>query len=195
MSPRSNSKAAFLIAAGFLLVAWTPMVQAQTSRHVPNKLRPTTSAGQRPSEGEVRRASYTASPRNAIGYATEREVPAAYIPKSERMRPIPQDEGGVSTTEVYEEVSEHYDVHLDHGCDSCGTYACAGGCLIPCPQVSLRNMEFFTGVDAFKGPQNLGRDGSFGFTAGFNAGFKLPCMPCDLFDGQFGVSSVNANFA
>lgn len=195
MSPRSNSKAAFMIAAGFLLVAWTTMVQAQTSRHVPNTLRPTTSAGQRPFEGEVRRASYTASPRNAIGDATEREVPAAYIPKSERMRPIPQDEGGVSTTEVYEEVSEHYDVHLDHGCDSCGTYACAGGCLIPCPQVSLRNMEFFTGVDAFKGPQNLGRDGSFGFTAGFNAGFKLPCMPCDLFDGQFGVSSVNANFA
>ena len=56
-------------------------------------------------------------------------------------------------------------------------------------------MTFFAGVEGFKGPQNLGQDGSFGFNAGFNTGFRLPCMPCDLFDAQLGLNAVSANQA
>lgn len=185
-----------MLAAAFTVVmAWSQTAQAQSTRHVPNQLRPTPTQRQEVRTSRTTRAAMPTPQRNTIGFGSERAVTASYIPKSSRMKPIPQESVVVEGETVYEEVSGHYDVHMDHGCDSCGTHGCAGGCLIPCPQVSLRNMEFFAGVDAFKGPQNLGRDGSFGFTTGLNTGFRLPCMPCDWFDGQIGLSSVHANFA
>jgi hypothetical protein len=208
MSPRSKSKASMLAAACTVAMAWAQTAPAQSTRHVPNQLRPTTTQRQTVRTSTTR-AAMTTPQRNSIGFGSERAVTASYIPKSSRMMPIPQESVVAEDGTVYEEVSEHYDVHMDHGCTSCGgggcdscssctscgSHGCAGGCLIPCPQVSLRNMEFFAGVDAFKGPQNLGRDGSFGFTAGINTGFKLPCMPCDWFDGQIGISSVHSNYA
>lgn len=89
-------------------------------------------------------------------------------------------------------------------CDSCGTGGCGGcnscnscgvnGCMIPCPQISLSNMEFFGGVQGFKGQPNRGRDGSFGFHFGFNWGFDLPCLTQNFISAQFGIGTVQSNF-
>lgn len=82
------------------------------------------------------------------------------------------------------------------GCGDCGSCnSCAArGCLIPCPQFALRRYEYFAGVQAFKGQPNRGRDGSFGFNAGLNGGFHLPCLTSDFFTGQFGLQTVQSNF-
>lgn len=50
------------------------------------------------------------------------------------------------------------------------------------------------GVQGFKGQPNYGRDGSFGFNAGINWGFDLPCLSGDLFAAQLGVRTVQSNF-
>lgn len=127
------------------------------------------------------------------------------------MRTSMQEEVIVDEGSVYDEVSEHAGVRFSepcgcggHGCDDCGgcdscgvggCNSCANGCLVPCPQMTIRDMEFFVGVEGFKGPANRGRDGSFGFNEGTNLGFGLPCLTSDILSAQIGVNAVQSNFS
>ncbi len=55
-----------------------------------------------------------------------------------------------------------------------------------------RDLEFFGGVDGFKGPLDQGRNGNFGFHEGFNFG-----APLGLFDWgwQIGAEATQSNFS
>lgn len=77
-------------------------------------------------------------------------------------------------------------------CDSCGN---AHGCLIPCPTFSLRNIEWFGGVQGFTGPMNQGNAGSFGFHYGLNWGAPLPCTPGGALGMQAGFRGVSSNYS
>jgi len=148
----------------------------------------------------------TTAPRQAtVGFGSNRTVSHTYIPRSPRtMRTMMQEEVIVEDS-VYDEVSEHAGMHgrmhSVGGCDDCGDGAvggcntCASGCLLPCPQLTFRNIELFVGVEGFKGPPNRGLDGSFGFNGGANLGFGVPCLTNDILSAQLGMNSVVSNFA
>lgn len=191
----------------------SPRREAAPRRVVRNELRPTTSS-------EVSRADYrpTVSESRSVRQTSYGFGPTTRVMNSSSMRPTRASrtmfqEEVIAEESVYDDVSSHAGVHFDGGCESCGhgdhsggcddcdscgiedCDSCGHGCLIPCPQVTFRNAEFFVGVQGFKGPANRGLDGSFGFNEGVNLGFRLPCMPHEWLSGQIGVNAVQSNFS
>ncbi len=106
------------------------------------------------------------------------------------------------------------------GCNSCGggiaggcaTGTCGRGgfslfgdeddycCLIPCPRLSLRNLQFFAGVQGtvnprFSGMPSRGQDGSFGFNEGINWGFPFPLLGWHGLAGQLGFRLTQNNLS
>ena len=86
----------------------------------------------------------------------------------------------------------------DPGCTDCGGVQMGYGnnpCGYSAPPsiISFADMEYGVGVNAFKGPVNLGRDGSFGFNESINWGFPLPIFVGLQLNGQLGVRFVQAN--
>jgi hypothetical protein len=107
-------------------------------------------------------------------------------------------------------IGEEYGVETaGPGCDDCG--ACDGGecCGADCDEDCdwencvcglhrrcviglLRNVSFFGGVQGFKGPVDLGRNGNFGFHEGLNFGAPLGDPWCIGY--QLGFQAVHSNF-
>lgn len=60
--------------------------------------------------------------------------------------------------------------------------------------VSFADMEYFVGVQGFKGVPNLGESGSFGFNEGINWGFPMPILPLLSLSGQVGARFTQSDF-
>jgi len=196
---------------GIALTAFAAPAGAQTQAGATSQVRRaeriTASAPAEPRRA-VRQASTTQPTRPAtVGFGSNRTVSHTTLPRAPRtMRTMMQEEVIVDDS-VYEDVSDHVGMHVDGGCESCGDgcsdgscgtsgcSSCAEGCLVPCPQITFRNMEFFAGVEGFKGQPDRGRGGSFGFNGGANVGFGLPCLTADIVSAQLGVNSVQSNFS
>lgn len=78
-------------------------------------------------------------------------------------------------------------------CGNCGV--CVRCCSITFPCPSWENFSLFAGVHGFKGPLNLGQDGSFGFNEGFNWGMPLLFFPQTGLGMQFGAQGVHSNYS
>ena len=182
---KKQTKTAWIALTAAVLAMASP-VAAQT-RTTTTRTRaastPTSTATVGSGTRAARPASYGFDGARPSSYA--RPVSTASAHRSARMMPASmQEEMIIEDGGVYEEVSEHAGVRFQPGgCDDCGDCnscgvgncnSCADGCLVPCPQLTVRNMEFFVGVEGFKGPVNRGRDGSFGFNEGANLGCGLP---------------------
>lgn len=75
-------------------------------------------------------------------------------------------------------------------CPDCG---CPGAHCGECMRWSMRHFSFFAGVQGFKGPMDLGRNGNFGFHEGFN--FGAPLGDPLGFGYQLGMQAVQSNFS
>lgn len=147
-----------------------------------------------------------------------------FVPRHERRSPqmfggqlISQQSEGPTVYESVvgeihpEVIHPHGDVHGgccgngDCGHGGCGGGDCHGGspchngCLIGCPKLSIKNMQFWAGAHGAHNPRFLGQpdragDGSFGFQEGINWGFYLPCMPRQPIAAQIGLQAVQSNF-
>jgi len=86
------------------------------------------------------------------------------------------------------------------GCDCCGVdcdedcdrQSCVCGLHQGCVVGMLRNVSFFGGVQGFKGPLDLGRNGNFGFHEGLNVGAPVGDPWCAGY--QLGFQAVHSNF-
>ncbi|MEE2640819.1 MAG: DUF6666 family protein [Planctomycetota bacterium] len=79
----------------------------------------------------------------------------------------------------------------------CGDCGVCDACRIYCPPyqlVSFADMEYFAGVQGFKGVPNLGQSGSFGFNEGINWGFPVPMFPLLSLSGQIGFRFTQSEF-
>ena len=92
------------------------------------------------------------------------------------------------------------------GCDGCcGMSGCGQACgprmkcmpmcCIPVPCFTMENFSVWTGAVGYKGPLNLGVDGSFGFSYGFNWGGPAPFLAPWGIGMQFGVQGVSTDFS
>lgn len=201
---KQSTTAWVALGVAFLAMASPAAAQSQT-RTTRVRTQPRVEAtAPRTASGTSRPTTYGFSESRPVSYQTTMARSPRVMRTSMQEEMVVEDEG------VYEEVSEHAGVSFSDcgcggggcddcsGCDSCGVggcNSCADGCLVPCPQLTFRNMEFFVGVEGFKGPVNRGRDGSFGFNEGANLGFGLPCMTNDFLSAQIGVNAVQSNFA
>ncbi|MCO6458010.1 MAG: hypothetical protein J5I93_22120 [Pirellulaceae bacterium] len=141
-------------------------------------------------------------PRNATQGATRMRIEPVELAPGERLVEGPVWEGGteqyaiegpgefLGPGEVFE--ADEHPVHGvplgSSGC--CGDAAC-GSCCLPCPLISLHNLDLQVGVHGFTGPPNLGQTGSFGFDYGLNWGTPLPI---GNLGAQVGVNIVQSNF-
>ncbi len=166
----------------------TPQAQPPTTRTTRSQYPVRQASAQRP-------ASY--------GFGSGRPVATGFVPRHERVigtgisrQPAPEP---MPAETIYEEIpgDMHYEGTyfegevLDHECGG----SCCRGCLIPCPSLCFNNTEAFAGVQGFKGPLNLGADGSFGFHEGLNWTNTLPCLPCSNLSTQFGFQAVQSNLS
>ena len=79
---------------------------------------------------------------------------------------------------AWDDDAVYEDGYADEYYDECGCGACGGGGggiggAINTFGFNLQDASIFAGVNAFRGPSNLGSTGSFGFHEGFNIGIPL----------------------
>ena len=97
--------------------------------------------------------------------------------------------------------SEVYDEGYEELYDECGCGTCLGGGGgigglgggIGTFGFNLQDASIFAGVQAFRGPGNLGSTGSFGFHEGFNIGVPLSLFPNSGAGFQVGARFLQSN--
>jgi hypothetical protein len=139
----------------------------------------------------------------SYGFGEARPSQTGFVPRHQRAigtgivrQPAPEP---MPDETIYEEIPGDIQFEGTHfEGEDCG-HQCSGsgcrGCLIPCPSLCFNNLEVFGGVQGFKGPLNLGADGSFGFHEGVNWTNQMPCMPCSNLSMQLGFQTVQSNLS